>query len=67
MGNIVDFVAMGPKAYTYLLDDSDKNKKAASTKNCRIKQNLKFHNFKNYLKTSQLENEITRLEKMMLK
>ena len=67
MGNIVDFVALGPKAYNYLLDDSNENKKAASTKKCRIKQNLKFRNFKNYLEASQLENEITRLEKMMLK
>ena len=67
MGNIVDLVALGPKAYNYLLDDSDESKKAASTKKCRIKQNLKFHNFKNYLEASQLENEITRLEKMMLK
>ena len=66
MGNIVDFLAMGPKAYNYILDDCDENKKAASAKKCHIKQNLKFKYFKNYLEANQLENEINRLEKMML-
>ena len=31
----VEFAALRPKAYSYLVDDSDENEKEKSTKKCR--------------------------------
>ena len=37
---IIEFIALRPKAYSYLIDDGDQNKKAKDTKKCNIKQVL---------------------------
>ena len=39
-------VGLRAKTYSYLLDDSSKDKKARATKKCVIKRNFKFGNFK---------------------
>ena len=36
------FVGLRAKTYSYLIDDSNEDKKAKGTKNCVIKRNLKF-------------------------
>ena len=45
---IAEFVALRPKAYSYLDDDGNNHKKAKGTKKCVIKQKLMFQNFKDY-------------------
>ena len=53
-----EFAAMRPKAYSYLTDDNDANKKKLiCTKKCVIKRKLKFGIYKNYLEATQLENK----------
>ena len=46
---ITEFVALRPKAYSYLDDDGNEHKKSKGTKRCVIKQKLMFQNFKNCL------------------
>ena len=48
-GNITEFVALRPKAYSYLDGDVNDHKKAKRTKKCIIKQKLMFQNFKDCL------------------
>ena len=51
---ITKFVALRPKTYSYLMDDGESDKKAKGTKECVIKQRLKFNDYKDCL----LNNEI---------
>ena len=51
---MAEFVALRPKAYSYLMDDGESDKKAKGTKKCVIKRRLKFHDYKDCL----LNNEI---------
>ena len=46
---ITEFVALRPKAYSYLDDDVNNHKKAKDTKKCVIKQKLMFQIFKDCL------------------
>ena len=46
---ITEFVALIPKAYSYLDDDGNEHKKSKGTKRCVIKQKTMFQNFKNCL------------------
>ena len=46
---ITEFVALRPKAYSYLDDYGNDHKKAKGTKKCVIKQKLMFQNFKDCL------------------
>ena len=46
---ITEFVALRPKAFSYLDDDGNNYKKAKGTKKCVIKQKLIFQNFKDCL------------------
>ena len=48
------FIALRPKAYSYLTDDCKEDKKTKGTKRCVIKKRLKFGDYKNCL----LNNEI---------
>ena len=59
---IIDFA----RTYSFLIDDSSKDKKAKGTKKCVIKRKLKFENYKNCLEATQLENKINYLKKMQL-
>ena len=45
---IMESITLRPKTYAYLNDDSNDHKKVKGTKKCVIKQNLMFHNFKDY-------------------
>ena len=51
---MTEFVALRPKSYSYLIDDSGSDKEAKGTKKCAIKRRLKFNDYKDYL----LNNEI---------
>ena len=46
---ITEFVALIPKAYSYLDDDGNEHKKSKGTKRCVIKQKTMFQNFKDCL------------------
>ena len=61
------FVGLRTKTYSYLRDGSSEDKKAKGTKECAIKRNLIFENYKNCLEATQIENEINYLEKIKLK
>ena len=51
---MAEFVALRPKPYSYLMDDSWSDKKAKGTKKCVIKRRRKFNDYKDCL----LNNEI---------
>ena len=54
---MTEFIALRPKTYSYLMEDSSKHvtkKKAKGTKECLIKSVLKFNDYKDCL----LKNEI---------
>ena len=51
---MIKFVGLRAKTYSYLIDDSSKDKKAKCTKNS-VKKNLKFKNYNNYLEANQAE------------
>ena len=44
---MTEFVALRPKTYSYLIDDSNADKKAKGTKKCVTKRILKFNDYKN--------------------
>ena len=46
---ITEFVTLRPKTYSYLTDDSKKDKKAKGTKKCVIKKMIKFDDYKKCL------------------
>ena len=56
-------VGLRAKIHSYLIDDSSEVKKAKGTKKCVIKRKLKFENYKNCLKATQLDNKIKYREK----
>ena len=51
---MMEFAALRPKKYSYLMDDGSENKKAKGTKKCVIKRRIKFNDYKNCL----LDNKI---------
>ena len=57
------FVGLRVKTYSYLIDDGSEDEKAKGTIKCVIKRKLKFEDYKNCLKATQLENKINHLEK----
>ena len=57
------FVGLRGKAYSYLIDDGNEDKKTKGTKKFVMKRKLKFQNYKNRLEATQLENKINYLEK----
>ena len=52
------FVGLRAKTYSYLINDGSEDKKAKCTKMCVIKRKIKFENYKNCFKATQLENKI---------
>ena len=48
-GIITEFVALRPKAYSYITNDFTELKKAKGTKKCEVKKMLKFEDYKNCL------------------
>ena len=60
------FVALRAKIYNYLkylTNNNDADRKTKGREKCVIKTELKFQDFKNYLKATQLENKINHLKK----
>ena len=51
------------KTYNYLINDGSEDEKSKGTRKCAIKRKLKFENYKNCLRATQLENKIKHLEK----
>ena len=45
------------------MHDGNEDKKAKGTKKCSIKRKVKFENYRNCLKVTQLDNKIKYLEK----
>ena len=41
-----EFSALRPKTYSCLVDDNDQDKKGKDTKQCFIKQKVKYKNYK---------------------
>ena len=45
--NVLEFVTLRLKTYSYLTDDGKEDKKAKGTKKCVIKRMIKFNDYKN--------------------
>ena len=45
--NVMEFVTLRLKTYSYLTDDGKEDKKAKGTKKCVIKRMIKFNDYKN--------------------
>ena len=50
---MTEFVGLGPKTYSYLIDDGNSDKKANRATKCVTKQILKFNDYK----SCSLDNE----------
>ena len=57
-----EFVELRSKAYSYLKDNNDEDKKANSAKKCVIKRKTKFQDYKNCLEAAQIKNKMNHLE-----
>ena len=57
-----EFAALRLKAYSYLADDNNENKKAKNKKSV-IKRKIRFEDYKHCLEATQYENRISQLEK----
>ena len=51
---MIEFVVLGPKMYSYLIDDGRGDKKVKGKKKCIIKQRLKFKDYKDIYKIMKL-------------
>ena len=57
------FFGLRAKTYNYLINDGSEDEKSKGARKCAIKRKLKFKNYKNRLRATQLENKIKHLEK----
>ena len=60
---MANFVGLRAKTYSYLMDDGSEQRKAKGTKKCVIEKRLKFENYKNCWKGTQLDDKLNYLEK----
>ena len=60
---ITKFVGLRSKTYSYLKDNNDEGKKTKGAKGCVVKRKLKFKDYKNWLKSSQIISTVNYLEK----
>ena len=61
------FVGLRPKTYSYLKENKrEENKRAKVTKKCVVKRKLQFEDYKKCLKSSQIINMVSYLEKKKL-
>ena len=58
-----EFAALTAKTNRYLTDNTNQDKKAKGTKKCVKKRKLKFEDYKNCLRATELENELNKLKK----
>ena len=61
--NIKEFVELRAKTYSYLQESNDEDKKTKGTKKCIIKRKPKLQDYKNCLRTAQIDGKIKYLEK----
>ena len=61
-----EFVGLIAKAYRYLKDKNDEDKKAKGAKTCVTKRKLKFQDYTSCLEAVQIENKISHLGKNKL-
>ena len=61
-----EFLGLRAKTYSYLKDNDDEYKKPKDKKKCVIKRKLKFRDFNNCLRASQIENLINYSEKKII-
>ena len=61
--NIKEFVGLRAKTYSYLQENNDEEKKTKGTKKCIIKRKPKLQDYKNCLRTAQIDGKIKYLEK----
>ena len=52
-----EFAGLRAKAYSYLKDHNDEDKKEKDTQKCVIKRKLRFQDYKNCLEAPQTENK----------
>ena len=52
-----EFAGLRAKAYSYLKDNNDEDKKEKDTQKCVIKRKLRFQDYKNCLEAPQTENK----------
>ena len=57
------FFGLRAKTYNYLINDGSEDEKSKGARKCAIKRKLKFENYKNRLRATELENKIKHLEK----
>ena len=60
---MIKFTALRSKAYCYLKDDNNENKKAKAPKKCVVKRKIKFKDYKHCLEATPLESNINHLQK----
>ena len=60
---ILKIVGLRPKTNSYLKDNNDEGKKAKGTKICAMKRKLKFQDYQDCLKATQIINIVNFLEK----
>ena len=66
-GKIVkEFVKLGTKTYSYLVDDASEDKIIKETKNCVVKRKVKLEDYKRCLEATRLESKINHLENIIL-
>ena len=51
---MIEFAPLSAKAYSYLMDDGNNDKKAKGTNKCVIKRMLKFNSYKDCLFKNKL-------------
>ena len=61
--NMIKFVALRVKVYSYLIDDVSEDKKAKGTKACDIGR-FEFENYKNCLEATHLDNKMNYLKQI---
>ena len=61
-----EFIGLRAKAYSYLIDNNDEDKRAKNPKMCVMKRKIKLEDYKNCLEATQLDNRIKDLKKMKL-
>ena len=66
VGQIMKKFVERAKTCHYLKDNNDEDKNAKGIEKCFIKRNLKFRDYKKWLKASQIENKINYLEKKII-
>ena len=51
---MTQFVGLGLKTYSHLVDDGSGNKRTKETSKCVIKRRIKFEDYKKYLQNNEI-------------